>query len=182
MKANPLPRLIAPAIAILALAGCSAQVIPPPPSAPAPAPTQAPRPAPPPPPPPANWQDAPATPGDWNWSMEGGRSTARFAGGLLAFACDRASGRVQLTRQGLAGTPAGTDVPLTISTTSVTRSVTGSQIRGPSPSIVVNFAARDSLLDAMAFSRGRFAVQAPGLPALYVPSWPEIGRVIEDCR
>lgn len=48
--------------------------------------------------------------------------------------------------------------------------------------MVASFAARDPLLDAMAFSRGRFAIQSDGLPTLYVPSWPEIGRVLEDCR
>jgi hypothetical protein len=34
----------------------------------------------------------------------------------------------------------------------------------------------------MALSKGRFAVQTLGLPALYIPAWPEITRVIEDCR
>jgi hypothetical protein len=42
--------------------------------------------------------------------------------------------------------------------------------------------ARDALLDAMAFSKGRFAVEVAGLQALYVPSYPEVTRVIEDCR
>jgi hypothetical protein len=34
----------------------------------------------------------------------------------------------------------------------------------------------------MAFSRGRFAIETAGLPTLYVPSWPEVSRVVEDCR
>jgi hypothetical protein len=34
----------------------------------------------------------------------------------------------------------------------------------------------------MAYSRGRFAVEINGLPTLYLPSWAEVGRVIEDCR
>ena len=42
--------------------------------------------------------------------------------------------------------------------------------------------ARDPLLDAMAFSKGRFAVEVAGLPTLYVPSYPEVTRVVEDCR
>ncbi|MDG2003332.1 MAG: hypothetical protein P8J20_08375 [Novosphingobium sp.] len=48
--------------------------------------------------------------------------------------------------------------------------------------IAVTLPASDPLLDAMAFSRGRFAVETAGLPTLYVPSWPEVSRVIEDCR
>jgi hypothetical protein len=41
---------------------------------------------------------------------------------------------------------------------------------------------RDSFLDAMAFSKGRFAVEAQGISPLYLPAWPEISRVIDDCR
>lgn len=41
---------------------------------------------------------------------------------------------------------------------------------------------RDPLLDAIAFSKGRFAVEATGVPALYIPPYPEITRAIEDCR
>jgi hypothetical protein len=42
--------------------------------------------------------------------------------------------------------------------------------------------AQDSLLDAMGYSRGRFIVEQAGLPTLVIPAWPEIERVIEDCR
>ena len=48
--------------------------------------------------------------------------------------------------------------------------------------LAVSLSARDSLLDAMAFSKGRFAVEATGQPTLYLPSWIEVSRVIEDCR
>jgi len=34
----------------------------------------------------------------------------------------------------------------------------------------------------MAFSRGRFALETAGQETLYLPSWPEISRVVEDCR
>lgn len=44
------------------------------------------------------------------------------------------------------------------------------------------FAPDDPLLDAMALSKGRFAVEVQGLPPLYLPSWAEVSRVIEDCR
>ncbi len=42
--------------------------------------------------------------------------------------------------------------------------------------------AGDPLLDAMALSKGRFAVETQGMPTLYLPSWAEVTRVIEDCR
>jgi len=38
------------------------------------------------------------------------------------------------------------------------------------------------VLDQIAYSRGRFAIEIAGLEPLIVPAWPEVGRVIEDCR
>jgi hypothetical protein len=38
------------------------------------------------------------------------------------------------------------------------------------------------LLDALANSRGRIGFAAGAEPPLVVPAWPEIARVIEDCR
>lgn len=40
----------------------------------------------------------------------------------------------------------------------------------------------DTLLDAMAFSKGRFAVEPAGGAPLYLPAWPEVTRVVEECR
>ena len=48
--------------------------------------------------------------------------------------------------------------------------------------LVADLTATDPLLDAMAFSRGRFATAASGAPMLTVPSAPEVTRVVEDCR
>jgi hypothetical protein len=42
--------------------------------------------------------------------------------------------------------------------------------------------ARDPRLDRIAFSRGRFALEASNGRALTLPVQAEIGRVIEDCR
>ena len=47
---------------------------------------------------------------------------------------------------------------------------------------MAELAASDPLLDAIAFSRGRFAVDVPGTAPVYVPAYPEITRVVEDCR
>ena len=48
--------------------------------------------------------------------------------------------------------------------------------------VTAELPARDPALDAIAFSRGRFALETAGLATLYLPSWPEISRVVEDCR
>ena len=94
----------------------------------------------------------------------------------LAFAC--AAGQVTLSRAGTA--PAS--VPMGIITTNGSRTVSAGPVAGPAPMLAVPLAGHDPLLDMVAFSRGRFAVEVPGLATLYVPSWPEISRVIEDCR
>lgn len=170
-----------PALVLLATLGtltasCSERIIPPP------APTPKPSPAPPPPPPQRevlDWRDAPITPGDWTWASDGGQSVARFAGGALELRCERDGGTVTIRR---AGTIAAANAPMTIATSSATRTV-DAQSQAASPAGVrASIPARDSLLDAVAFSRGRFAVDVAGLPPLYVPSWPEVSRVIEDCR
>ncbi len=67
---------------------------------------------------------------------------------------------------------------MTLRASSTLRSVTATQ--GGLGSIAV-FEARDPLLDALAFSRGRFGIAIAGIETS-VPTWPEITRVLEDCR
>jgi hypothetical protein len=122
-----------------------------------------------------DWREAPITPGNWSWGMEGGQSVARFAGGMLVLRCDRASGTVTLLRAGAANR----SVPVTVTTTSGVHGFTASPADG---AIAASLPARAPVLDAMIFSRGRFALEAQGLPPLYAPSWPELSRVAEDCR
>jgi hypothetical protein len=115
----------------------------------------------------------------------GGQSTASFGDirtatstYLVMVACDRSRGRVVLARAGSAPTA----VPLTIATTSTRRPLLSDPKLGGGSWLVVALPAGDPLLDAIAFSRGRFALEAAGLETLYLPAWPEISRVIEDCR
>jgi hypothetical protein len=119
--------------------------------------------------------DYPATPGDWTYSA--GR--ARFgdaSGTLFELGCNRAAGVVEMTR---AGTPASVQ-GLVVRTETATRSIALTPGTGLTP--LGQVATTDPLLDAMAFSKGRFAIEVAGLPTLYLPSYPEVTRVIEDCR
>ena len=174
-------KAIAPlALLSLALAACAA-----PRPAPAPAPVAAkPRPIQPAPLPlpPTDWRDAPQTPGNWAWAMAGGRSTATFSGpsgaALVTLSCDRAQGRVLLSRTGAAAAA----LPLAVTTTSTRRPLLSDPSYPAQGWLVVPIAATDGLLDAIAFSRGRFALETAGQETLYLPSWPEISRVVEDCR
>ncbi len=162
---------------IVLAASCSSRMIP------APAPTPSPTPSYVPPPPPRapqviNWRDMPITPGTWHWRMEGSRSVARFGGDALILSCNREAGAITLIRP---GTASGA-VPVTLQTSTMNRTLSANPEPGPPPVIALSLLARDGLLDAMAFSRGRFAIETAGLPTLYVPSWTEVSRVIEDCR
>ena len=114
--------------------------------------------------------------------MIAGRSTATFTGSngltLVTLSCDRAQARVLLARSGAAATA----LPLAVITTSARRPLLSDPAAATSGWLAVPIAAADRLLDAMAFSRGRFALEAAGQETLYLPAWPEISRVVEDCR
>lgn len=154
-------------------------MIPAPNSAPAPRPSYQPAPRPAYQPAPSTaWADLPATPGDWRWSQEGGQSVARFASGRLVLRCDLATRSVRIERSE-PGAPAAGSATLTLRTQTQTRALSAVPQAG---ALAASLGARDPLLDAMAFSRGRFAVEGGGMPALLVPSWTEVSRVIEDCR
>lgn len=154
----------------------------------APAPTPAPRPSPPtvgtptpaPSPVASHATDGPATAGDWSWQASGAASTASFrdpAGQLLAaLRCDRASRQVELLRAGRAAA-----LQLQVNAETQDRLLPAT-LSADGAWTVARLAATDGLLDAIAFSRGRFALEAAGLPPLALPAYPELTRVVEDCR
>ena len=98
--------------------------------------------------------------------MPGG-SEARF-GPTFSIRCDRVARRVTLRR----ATPAVAGAAaMTITTDLGVRTI-------PSHGAVAN---SDAVLDAIAFSRGRFIVDGDGV-RLVLPAAPEPARSIEDCR
>jgi len=196
MKINRTALMIA---SVLSFAGCTQAPpqpspaprggTPPPASKPVP-PAPLPRPVSPPPLPPradaTNWRDLPQTPGSWTYTAENTGSAVRFgqpgAGPLLVMRCDRSRPAIVVQRGGF-GTGA---VPATITTSSTLRRLTASPAGNAAPSGItafeIAFNVRDPLLDAIAFSRGRFMVEMGGAQTLVLPAWSELGRVIEDCR
>ena len=165
--------------AVTLVAACSApRPEPTPAPAPAPAPTVA-APAPMPTAPGANWHDNAATPGDWLYRLgTSGESRATFvteSGSPLFQMICTVDKRVVLARIGARATGDG----MRIYTETATRTVPAEP---RDDATLATMSARDPLLDAMAFARGRFAVHVEGTQPLYIPAWPEVGRVIEDCR
>ena len=127
-----------------------------------------------------DWQDWPLTPGNWSYSRDARGSVALFgqAGtdALLTLRCDTGERRIFLS---VAGAPAGS---ATVRTSSTTRPLPLQPTGGTPVYAAAALAPTDSLLDALAFSRGRFAIEQPGRAPLVVPNYAEVGRVTEDCR
>ncbi len=172
-------RRILAASLILVAAGCSK-----PAPEPSPPPVAAPSPRPAPPvaaPRYDNWMDAPATAGDWSYGTNGTASFARFSAGAggprFTLACQPSARRVTLMRHEAGASPASA---MTIRAEEGTRAL-ATQRSADRGTLEVALPANDPLLAAMAFSKGRFAVEAEGLPTLYLPAWAEVTRVIEDC-
>jgi len=168
-----------PLLLALAVAACAG----PPPPAPRPAP-RVPLPIPRPAPPPAlgaDWRDWPLTPGTWAYRRDARGSIALFGSpngdAAVTLRCDLGRRQLFLSRAG------GAAAPLTIRTSSTTRTLQALPVGGDGlPYIAAALAPSDQLLDAMAFSRGRFVIEQPHSPPLVIPAWAEIGRVTEDCR
>ncbi|MFM6933157.1 MAG: hypothetical protein ACKOUT_13045 [Novosphingobium sp.] len=174
MKANA---LISAALLAFALAGCAST--PKPKHHPQPVPEQV-RPVRPMPPPvitrpsSTDWRDMPRSAGDWSWSREGRVSIAHY-GQIFWLTCSLPDRRIAL----MLASPAAASQPLVITTTSTRRTLSADPESGR---LTARVPASDPLIDAMAFSRGRFMIEAGGTAPLYLPSWPEISRVAEDCR
>lgn len=179
MKANV---LLSGCLVLTLLSACAPQT-------PSPAPVPAPRPiataaAPAPPAAPrftGDWRDSPLTPGAWRWSAAGGQSVASFGlagqSASIMLACID-GGSVQLR---LADT-ATNSTPIGIITSSGSFPLMSDVPQSGATAIVATLPARSPVLDAMAFSRGRFVIEVAGQSPSYVPAWPEVARVVEDCR
>lgn len=174
-----------PVLLALTVAGCVAPAVQAPPTT-----TTRPETAAPPPPVQpalgADWRDWPLTPGTWRYAPASpGLTVATFgdAQGLprLRLSCDRSARQVAITLPGATGVAS-----LEVRTTSTSRAIAATALsradEWPPVSLEARLASTDPLLDAMAFSRGRFTIGQAGRPPLVVPAYAEIGRVIEDCR
>jgi len=140
-----------------------------------------------PPPPPVaseDWRDIPVTPGGWTWRNDARGSVAMFGvAGLdaqLVIRCDRATRRIYVSRPGALAV--GQEAIMAITTSAGTASYRAQPTGGTPPYVAIQLGTTDPFLDKIAFSRGRFVIATTGFSRLVVPSWPEFGRVVEDCR
>jgi hypothetical protein len=127
-----------------------------------------------------DFANAPAASGSWGYQAAPGGSSARFvdtsAIARLTIQCTRATRRVNISQ-----TSAAPSATLLVWTSSSSRNL-AARFEPNAMRVSAELAAMDPLLDAIAFSRGRIAVQLAGSQPLVVPAGPEAARVVEDCR
>ena len=170
--------------AILLTSACAAP--PPvskPPIASTPTPVQKPAPAPTRPAiqqPAGHWTDWTIAAGAWVYRRDDRGSIALYgtpgADALVTLRCDNARARLFLSRASDVG---GT---MTVRTSSTSKAITVQPTGGKPAYAASEIGVSDPLLDAIAFSRGRIALELSGAQNIAIPVWSEIGRVVEDCR
>ena len=128
----------------------------------------------------ADFSYSPVSPGTWTYRSVTGGSEAAFVDGTgttrMLIACGKITRLVTISR--VSAAPAAS---MSFWTSTVTRDL-ASRFDQPSGRVIAQVGGLDPLLDAIAFSRGRFAVSMPGYPALVLPAGGEVGHVVEDCR
>lgn len=119
--------------------------------------------------------------GNWSYMPLADGSEARFTDASnnvqLALRCARSVRRVTISKPATA--PAQS---LFVWTSGMSRTLSAPGFDAAAGRLNVQLSANDALLDAMVFSRGRVAVAAGTSPPLVVPPWPELARLVEDCR
>jgi len=106
------------------------------------------------------------TPGEWRYAITATGSQATYAN-AIEVRCERSTRRIQLRRIAAGAVPS----PISIATDTAERTI-------PADGWLD---AHDPLLDAIAFSRGRFVMSGGG-ERLVIPAFPEAARSVQDCR
>ncbi|RGP41045.1 hypothetical protein BPTFM16_01340 [Altererythrobacter insulae] len=131
-----------------------------------------------------DWNDQPQTSGSWFYEREGNETFALFGQSpdapVAIIRCDLATSEVGIGRFGTI--TEGDNMLLRIRTETQSQSFKATPKGNVAGLMGVEFESRNPLLDAMAITQGRFALEVEGNDALYLPAWAEVTRVIEDCR
>ena len=118
--------------------------------------------------------------GSWSYAPAADGSEATFTDSSghaqLTIRCTRSTRRIALMKTVTAASPS-----MWVWTSSE-KKILPAAYDSAAGRVTADVGAYDSLLDAIAFSRGRIGFSTSGLEALVVPPWAEVGRVIEDCR
>ncbi|XUU59814.1 hypothetical protein ACRAQ6_09560 [Erythrobacter sp. HA6-11] len=131
---------------------------------------------------PENWMDQPRAPGDWTYERESSETFALYGEGRdnmrAIIRCDLRTRQVGIGMFGVQTSSAR----MQIHTETLSRTLEATQRESAMPLVAAEVDANNRLLDAMAITKGNFAMQVDGARILYLPGWAEVTRVIEDCR
>ncbi len=129
-----------------------------------------------------NWIDWPITQGDWVYRQDERGSIALYGNAdqdaILTLRCDKNQNILYLSR---AGNPK-TSAKMTIRTSHTLKSYTATALGDTPAYAAIAIKPDDRILDALVYTRGRFAIEVNGLLSVAIPSWAEIGHIVEDCR
>ena len=168
----------------VSLSGCStAQPDPEPSPPPKPVTTRPVIVAPPPAQPRGQWTEWQIAPGDWVYRQDARGSIALFGtpgdDATLVIRCDQARRQIFLSRKGQISANGGN---MTLRASSGLKTFPVGGTGNPPYYAAIQLAPDEYMLDRIAFSRGRFAVEVTRMRSLAIPIWPEFTRVVEDCR
>ncbi len=167
-------------LCFLLLGACSTAPIPTAKEQPAAAPVVY-APAPAPPRPAGDWIDWPIAKGNWVYRQDDRGSIALFGsmGGdaIVTLRCDIAAKKLYLARASNSGS-----ARMLIRTRSAKKEYQAYPTGGIPRYVASEIAPSDNFLDAIIYTRGRIAIETDGAPAIAIPIWSEIPKVIEDCR
>ena len=149
----------------------------------------APPPAAPPPPPappaqvtPADWRDWPVAPGNWTYRAVVGGTIATFGQpgqpAQISFRCDSATRGIAVsTFSTLPAAQISGQMTIRTSYGATSWPVVASNGSATDPVYAVaTRASNDPALDRIAYSRGRFGLEAPGTAPSAFPAWAEVSR------
>jgi hypothetical protein len=127
-----------------------------------------------------HWTDWKMAAGSWVYRRDERGSIALYGApgsdALVTLRCDKARARLFLSRAGNVGGS------MTVRTSSTSKPMAVQPTGGKPAYAASEISVNDAILDAMAFSRGRIALELVGTQNTAIPVWSEIGRVVEDCR
>lgn len=167
---------------LLSLSACSTSQpepapAPGPPIVAAPAPTPAPTPV------SGDWTVWPIAEGNWVYRQDERGSIALFgppqSNATLTIRCDQNQRKIYISQAGRSQENAKMTLRASSGLSLFETRATGG---GAPYYTAISLDPSDYMLDRIAFSRGRFAIETAGLQSLAIPIWPEFTRVVEDCR
>jgi hypothetical protein len=137
-----------------------------------------------------DWTDWPLAKGSWVYRTDARGSVALFGqeqrDAVVTIRCDRAQGRIYITRADEAGTgragAGASSGTITVRASSALKTFGASATGGNPAYIAAEIMPADPILDAIIYTRGRFALQGSGGQSVAIPVYAEIAKVVEDCR